>query len=372
MSRALLRCLSHNFHRIRIARHSCVIPNYGRTFHTTNEPPLTEEQRGYRVLFFGSDEFALRHLRALLEEKGRVNAAIKTLEIITPEPKLAGRNLRNAVKVPVRSFAEEQGLIVHKGPVESMRDFVLPKPADLPGTPYDLGVVVSFGYLIPPRITRAFRLGAINVHPSLLPRYRGAAPIQHAILNNEIETGVSIQELAEEFDAGRILKQVKVPIPKDAAFDSLSRLLAEYGASALVDVVQNLDHYRANSISQDSSQITHARKIQKSMSVVDWKQMDADEVYRLHRAIGHQFPLRTQFDGKTVQLLQPFLPPASTHNSFLPGSVTLTPDAILITCADGSQVGFRKVKFEGRGAIGPKDFANGYLMNGKESVQFGH
>jgi methionyl-tRNA formyltransferase len=109
---------------------------------------------------------------------------------------------------------------------------------------YDLGVVVSFGYFIPPHIISAFRYGAINVHPSLLPKFRGAAPIQHTILRGESETGVTVQELDDkEFDAGRILAQTVVDLtPVDLpTYKDLSVFLANVGSDLLIDTLQHFD-----------------------------------------------------------------------------------------------------------------------------------
>lgn len=116
--------------------------------------------------------------------------------------------------------------------------------ADAKG-PWDLGIVVSFGYLIPTRLIRHFALGTLNVHPSLLPLYRGAAPIQHAILNGDRETGVSIIGLSEgKFDSGRIYKQTRTPIAANGeTFEVLHDRLAEQGARNLEDVVANFPHF---------------------------------------------------------------------------------------------------------------------------------
>lgn len=133
---------------------------------------------------------------------------------------------------------------------KSLADWTLPPPpnnsdnSSNDGFMYDLGVVVSFGYFIPPHIISAFRYGAINVHPSLLPKFRGAAPIQHTILQGESETGVTVQELDDkEFDAGRILAQTVVDLTpvEHPTYKDLSVFLANVGSDLLIDTLQNFD-----------------------------------------------------------------------------------------------------------------------------------
>lgn len=199
-----------------------------------------------KLLFFGTDDFASLHLKALIKEKSNKknrlyttstdtlyiendNSCIESLELICPPDRFTGRKLETLtpsnkresfsniginffffffLKGETKGVAELYNIPVHHTPLQAktLNDWHLPKDQQ-----YDLGVVVSFGYFIPPHIISQFRFGAINVHPSLLPKYRGAAPIQHAIINGDHETGVTVQELDDkEFDAGRILAQERV------------------------------------------------------------------------------------------------------------------------------------------------------------------
>lgn len=169
--------------------------------------------------------------------------------------------------------------------------------------PFDLAVVVSFGYFLPQSLLSAFPRGGINVHPSLLPKFRGAAPIQHTILNGDTETGVSIIELhARKFDAGRILNQCKVPVPEGVYYKDLHDVLAARGAALLADTVRNLDQFERLAKTQEETMVMKAPKITKDMARIIWDQWTAEDIYRRYRAFGHQEPLHTTFKDNAVQI----------------------------------------------------------------------
>ncbi|CAO3577578.1 unnamed protein product [Absidia cylindrospora] len=254
--------------------------------------------------------------------------------------------------------------------------------------PYDLGVVVSFGYFIPPHVISAFRYGAINVHPSLLPKFRGAAPIQHTILQGESETGVTVQELDDkEFDAGRILAQATVNLSTEdnVNYKDLSLFLADVGGDLLVDTLKNFDECKKDAKVQDLSKVTKANKIKKEWADLDFHAMASWQIEQLHRAIGEQMPLRTTFTFSRikrsllvkqkqfgVQLYNIYLPSDSPFYRFNdnieghpPGSFMLDTktDHLHILCADGLVIGVTHLKVENKKAILPKDFINGYEIH---------
>ncbi|RUS15295.1 formyl transferase [Jimgerdemannia flammicorona] len=259
--------------------------------------PIVHDPRNrprYRILFFGSDNFAVKHLAALIKEKERSESVIRSIEVVTPPDRRTGRKLKEISPMPTKALAELHDLAVHHTPsytppgIHSLAEWNLPLPADVSSTGFDLGVVVSFGYFLPPHILHAFPKGVINVHPSLLPKYRGAAPMQHTIMNGDVKTGVTVQELDEkEFDAGKILLQEEW-VDKPIMFDSLAGALGLKGAALLVKTLRNYDVYKENATMQDTTQVTHAPKITKDMAFIDFETMPAETIERLHRAIGHQ------------------------------------------------------------------------------------
>jgi methionyl-tRNA formyltransferase len=161
-------------------------------------------------------------------------------------------------------------------------------------TALDLAVVVSFGYLIPPSVLSRFRYGGINVHPSLLPKYRGPAPIENTILNGEKETGVSIIGLhPTRFDAGNVLAQSKIniPNPDQIKYLELHEILERNASNLLYDTLKDFENYAKSSHLQDEGQVTKAPKVKRELGFIDWNNTSALQVDRIHRAISHRVSL---------------------------------------------------------------------------------
>lgn len=211
-----------------------------------------------RVVFFGSAPIAFPSLDALLQDAG-----VELCTVVTQPDRPAGRH-RRLTPCPVKSFALERGV-----PVCSPE-----KPADaidsLRALRPDLFIVVAYGEYLPPRVLEIPRKGAINLHPSLLPAYRGAAPIQWAIANGEPGTGVTILRVSQQMDAGEILMQEEVPIDPDVTAADLEPLLAQKGAGLLMRVVGQIRNGTAVEVPQDDAAATVARKLTREDGRIDW------------------------------------------------------------------------------------------------------
>ena len=167
----------------------------------------TAARMSARVLFFGTDEFSLSSLQMLHQMQQEESSAVEHLEVVVPPDKR--RNRRRVVPVPVKSYALDHGIPVHEVPhgvgPRGLAEWDCPMG-------FDIGVVVSFGYFIYPSTLDRLRKGAINVHPSRLPRYRGAAPIQWTLLRGDVATAVSVIDVhPEKFDSGKILASQEHP-----------------------------------------------------------------------------------------------------------------------------------------------------------------
>ncbi|KAJ3060631.1 hypothetical protein HDU98_003436 [Podochytrium sp. JEL0797] len=308
-----------------------------------------------RTLFFGSDEFSVVCCTRLV--KSLETGVLSSLEIVTPPD---SRNTKQR-EVPLKTFALKNNIKLHTAPPKSLKGWKVPSQ-------FDLGVVVSFGYFLPSDVIRSFPKAALNVHPSLLPRYRGAAPIQHTILNGDTETGVSIMELHEEqFDAGRIFHQSKMTVGVYPFYKVLHDRLAARGAEDLAETIANFDQFKSKAWLQDLSQVTHARKISKSLAAIDFESMTRERVYALHRAIGYKIPLHVDFRAKRVQLLSLFLPtPPQTillDPLLPPGSIAFNApsDALFVMCSDG-WIGVSALKVQGKKEVTANAFRNGYRL----------
>ncbi|XP_019748779.1 methionyl-tRNA formyltransferase, mitochondrial isoform X4 [Hippocampus comes] len=236
----------------------------------------------WRLLFFGSDHFAVESLKVLAADRSRSGGAVSSLEVATL-----------SADVPVADFARRERLPLHRWP-----------PRDVEGR-FDVGVVVSFGCLLHQRLIAKFPCGILNVHPSLLPRWRGPAPIFHTILNGDTVTGVSVMQIrAHGFDVGPILNQAVHAVPESSTTDELADVLAAEGAQLqLLDTLRKLPRKMADKREQSPAGATFAPKISASMSWIVWEEHTCQHIDRLHRAIGSRFPLRTTWMGGTIKLV---------------------------------------------------------------------
>ncbi|KAI0243579.1 Methionyl-tRNA formyltransferase [Massospora cicadina] len=175
--------------------------------------------------------------------------------------------------------------------------------------PYNLAMAVSFGYFLPKRILGAFTYGGVNVHPSLLPKYRGAAPIIHTLWNGDPVMGVTIQNLSvEQYDAGRILNQQETPVSPTEDYLSLHNRLGEKGADMLVETIEHWDHFQSHSWEQDPREVSYAPKLDRSFSFVDWESDSPAKIMRRHLALsGVKYPLSSYF-WVSYDVNEPFVP----------------------------------------------------------------
>ncbi len=244
-----------------------------------------------RLIFFGSDEFALGPLTAVVESRHPVAAAVSRPD------RPAGRGLASAA-TPFARAATDLGLDVHKP--ESLAD---PSCcAFLADIEWDLGVVVAYGGLIPSWLLELPDLGFVNLHPSLLPRYRGAAPIQRAIMNGASITGVTTIRMSERLDAGDILLNREIPIDEEDTAGTLGGRLSHAGASLLVKTLDGLEAGGLAAVPQEEDKATYAPPIRPEEGNIDWSQ-PAEGIDRLVRALEPAPGAYTFFRGRRLKIL---------------------------------------------------------------------
>ena len=269
-----------------------------------------------RALFFGTCDFSVSSLRSLMTSK-----SLTAIDVVCPPPVYQ-------IACPLEQFARRHHLPVHNITTGSEKDRIskwklpfIKSDDNFDGHGYDLGIVVSFGYFMPRRLIESFRRGTLNVHPSLLPQYRGPAPIHHAIINGDSETGISIIELdPERFDAGRILKQRRVALNSNALFPEVHSLLANFGGQDLKYVVENLEQCQKNSLNQLHSskvKLLRAPKISRRWAQIRFSDMTPLQIYNRFRAISHHYslyslPLSDDFNGERL-LFSSILSPQMTR-----------------------------------------------------------
>jgi methionyl-tRNA formyltransferase len=210
----------------------------------------------------------------------------------------------------------------------------------------DISIVVAYGHILPRRVIDLPRLGTLNIHASLLPLLRGAAPIQAAIRQGFRETGVTIMRMVPALDAGPIILTSAVPVLEDETYGELQNRLAEVGALTLVEALTLIDMGAARETPQDDALATYAGKVTRDDARVDWN-LSADEVSRIIRAYDPKPGAFTTLNGLDVKLFgtKKIVDEATSGSN--PGSVISASDGIVVACGDGA-IGIRDVQPSGK------------------------
>lgn len=242
-----------------------------------------------KIVFMGSPEFAVPSLEAAA-------AHHEVVLVLTQPDKPAGRG-KEITAPPVKRVAQAAGL-----PVFQPRSARAPEVATaLRETGADLAVVVAYGKILPRAVLEAFPRGCVNVHASVLPAYRGAAPIQWAIMRGETETGVTIMKLDEGMDTGPMILVEREPIREDDTAGTLSVRLARIGAAALVDALAAIEAGTAVETPQDAARATHAPLLDKTHGHIDWTE-PADAVRNRIRGVDPWPGAASELDGAPIKL----------------------------------------------------------------------
>jgi len=307
-----------------------------------------------RIVFFGTPTFAVPALEALV-------AADRTPLLVVSQPaRPAGRG-RSLVEPPLAVRARELGLVVEQPAKVREPEFV----ERLRGLRPDLAVVVAFGQIFPPALLALPRLGCINVHASLLPRWRGAAPIAAAIAAGDAETGVSIQQMEAGLDSGPVFVERRTPIGESETTGELTDRLARLGADLLVDLLPRLERGEVEATPQDPSGVTLAPKLGPPL-VLDLTR-SADWLARQVRAY-HPGPGTTLVvGGEIVKVLSARAVAAGA--SELAGTVLGVDErGLQVAAGGGSAIELVTVQRAGGRAIGGRDLANGLRLRRGDRV----
>ena len=286
-----------------------------------------------RILFMGTPDFAVASLRALVEAGHEICGVFTQPD----KPKNRGHKM---TPPPVKEYALTQNLPVFQ-PLKMRDGTALAIVQELQP---ELIVVAAYGRILPEEILRAAPYGAINVHSSILPKYRGAAPINWAILNGETVTGDTIMYMAKELDAGDIIRCAETAIDPDEDAQELTARLAELGAKTLVDVVADMGRGTVARTPQDHSRSTYAPMLDKTLSPMDFKR----SAQALHNQVRGLIPwpcATMDLQGKTVKV---FRTQVGEETSAAPGTVVAADKkGIAVACGDGRVLRITELQPEG-------------------------
>lgn len=249
-----------------------------------------------KIIFAGTPEFALPALKALL-----TTPHLQICAIYTQPDRPAGRGQKLTAS-PVKQFVLANNLHLPIYQPENLRE--VSEQEKIKQFTADVLIDVAYGIILPEEILRTPRFGCINIHPSLLPRWRGAAPIQRAILAGDEKTGVTIMQMDNGLDTGEIIKQAAMPIEQTDTTAILHPKLAELGAQLLLKTLDELQHTgKVNVTSQDNTNSTYAKKLSKEEAKIDWQQ-SAAQIDRMIRAFNPWPVAYSKIDGETVRIWQ--------------------------------------------------------------------
>jgi methionyl-tRNA formyltransferase len=307
-----------------------------------------------RLVFLGTPAFAVPSLDRIVE------AGHNVLAVVTQPDRPRGRG-QNAAPPPVKQAALRLGLEVYQP--ERVRR---PEAVDfLRGLVVDAMVVVGYGQIIPQSVIDLAPLGIINVHGSLLPLYRGAGPVQWAILNGETRTGVTTMRIDAGLDTGDMLLKAETKIAPDENAVELGQRLATMGADLLVETLAGLAEGRIVPQKQDHAQATYAPMLKKEDGRIDWSR-SAQAIHNQVRGLQPWPGASTVFRGRTLHIWKSRLAGGNLPQAAVPGTLVSVKPPV-VTCGEGD-LELVEVQIEGRKRIPAADFANGQRLTENESL----
>ena len=304
-----------------------------------------------RIVFAGTPKFAVKSLSVLNQSEHEVVAVYCQPD----RPKGRGKVL---TACPVKIFAEENNLLVIQPEdfkdKQSQTQLALLNP--------DVMVVAAYGQILPKAVLEIPKLGCLNIHASLLPRWRGAAPIERAILEGDRETGISIMKMNEGLDTGDIMLDKKCMISNHETAQTLHDTLSNIGANAILETLNMLPTLKARP--QQNNEATYAEKVTKDEAQIDWHQ-SAEKISRVIRAfnprpIAYTNAIAKQFKNRVLRIIEAEIVNRQTTNS--PGEVIKYDKDVCYIATSNGVINLKKVQLSGKNKVSIKDFNNAYQL----------
>lgn len=301
-----------------------------------------------KIAFMGTPDFSVACLKALVESEHEIvgvfcqpDKPVGRKQIMTP-PDVKVEALKHDLKIfqPV-SLRNGKG-------VEILEEI---KP--------DLVVVVAYGKILPKEFLDYPKYGCINVHASILPKYRGASPIHFAVLNGDEITGVTVQQMDEGVDTGDILRIETVSIGINDTTEYMYEVLAPLGAKAMLDTIDLIEKGQLEPIKQDEALATHVGLLSREISNIDWN-CSAFEIHNKVRGLYSWPGASTMLSGKTLKLHSTVLSDKKGHN--IPGEVVEASDKLIVACGDNCCIEITELQLEGKKRMPSGAFLNGYKL----------
>jgi methionyl-tRNA formyltransferase len=311
----------------------------------------------YKIVFCGTPFFAIPSLVKIHQDN---DFEIKM--VLTQPDRPSGRG-QKLVASDIKNKALELGLQVRTPEKLSLSE----EMQIIKKSKYDLAIVVAYGQILSQEFIDSFKYGCVNIHSSLLPRWRGAAPMQRALMAGDLETGVSLQKIVKKLDAGDIIGERKIPLPIDMGAWQLYEKLSHLGAELLTHELKSYLDDELSPVAQDESLITYAHKILKEEADINWS-LKAFEIHNKIRGLDMGGPYAaTSFAGKTLKIHKSLYVELYTNEK--PGTVTqINKNSFLVACGK-NQIEVFEVQPESKARMKSEDFIRGYRL--KKGDQLG-
>ena len=245
-----------------------------------------------KIIFMGTPDFAVPILKSIYKSNHKI------LEVYTQSPKKRDRG-QKIFNSPIHECAEQLNLKVrHPISLETTDELDHFKSLDP-----DLAMVVAYGKILPKKLLNLDKILFINLHASILPRWRGAAPIQRAIMNMDKETGVSIMKIVEKLDAGPVMLKSKIKLSKDSNFTEVSKQMMDIGSKLIIEALDKIEIGKAKFVSQNENEVSYAKKINKEESKIDWREK-ADRIIAKINSLNPSPGCWFKFSGSRIKIIK--------------------------------------------------------------------
>ena len=310
-----------------------------------------------KIIFAGTPDFAAKHLEIVLHSKHEV------LSVLTQPDRESGRGKKINLS-PVKQTALDNNIDVYQ-PESLKTKEVFDK---LKNTDPDLILVVAYGLLLPKDILELPKFGCVNIHASLLPRWRGASPMEHAIMSGDKNIGISYMEMSQGLEEGPVYEMHECPLEQNDTLSRVEEKFIQLSEKKLVSFLDNLESGTIKHQAQDETKATFSPKIDKRLLQIDWQGNSSIEIIRKINALSSKYGTHTFLGGKRIKIHR-----AQNFESDVnldPGYISIKDDQLVVFCKDASAILIEQVQMEGKNKVSGKDFIAGYIGLIRENENF--